>query len=470
LKRREVVKKLAISIPVGLVLPTIPSCSTDDGVQGVSDTKVVVIGAGAAGLYAAHLLKKEGIKVEILEASDDHGGRIRYLSGFSDFPLELGADEVIGTDNIWYDLIQSTGISTFTRSGKIIYQLDGTLGTAEDFADDTDFQIAQGFKTEIPNYAGADITVKNSMQSVGINPRTYHILNAEIGNQYGSSNDTVGMRGISGANRANATPSDQQVVQSQSHYTIINSLFTNVIPAIRYNSPVSSIDYTGEKVQISISGGEIIEADKVVIAVPVSILKDGSLSFNPRLPGSKLNAISNIGMDAGMKVALAFNANFWGSDVESIIVDGIVPRYYAPGLGRSSNNSVLAAYVMGEKAEALRGFEDQQVYDMLLEELDDLYTGNASRLVVRNIEGVIKGVVMDWMAEPYIKGSYSYPKVGSTLSRETLALKVQDTLFFAGEATSVEGDFGTVQGALESSERVTQEILEVLAAERVDQG
>ena len=80
---------------------------------------------------------------------------------------------------------------------------------------------------------------------------------------------------------------------------------------------------------------------------------------------------------------------------------------------------------------------------------------------------MIEGIIKDWASEPYIKGAYSYPKVGSSLARETLALAVEKRVFFAGEATSLDGNFGTVQGALDSADRVVAEILEVLAEERV---
>jgi len=253
------------------------------------------------------------------------------------------------------------------------------------------------------------------------------------------------------------------IVEGQSFITVINSAFSDILSKIVYNTPVTSINYSGEKVEVMDSNGGVHTADKVVITVPVSILKDNDISFTPSLPGTKTNAIQNIGMDAGMKFALSFDANFWGDNTTSIISDGIVPRYYAPGIGRSNSNSVLAAYVMGDQAEFLKDFEEGQIYETMLDELDRIYDGNASRLVSRDIDENVLGVVMNWTKEPFIRGAYSYPKVGSTLARETLALPVQNKLFFAGEATGLRGDFGMVQGALSSAERVHEEIIAAIA-------
>ena len=54
--------------------------------------KIIVIGAGAAGLTAGHLLEQRGIEFEILEAAPIYGGRVRKLEGFADFPIDLGAE------------------------------------------------------------------------------------------------------------------------------------------------------------------------------------------------------------------------------------------------------------------------------------------------------------------------------------------------------------------------------------------
>jgi len=53
---------------------------------------VLIIGAGAAGMSAGHLLEQRGVKYKILEASDTHGGRMKTNNAFTDFPIPLGAE------------------------------------------------------------------------------------------------------------------------------------------------------------------------------------------------------------------------------------------------------------------------------------------------------------------------------------------------------------------------------------------
>ena len=64
----------------------------------------------------------------------------------------------------------------------------------------------------------------------------------------------------------------------------------------------------------------------------------------------------------------------------------------------------------------------------------------------------------DWSADPFSRGAYSYVAVGGGEARATLGAPVEQTLFFAGEATSTDGQGGTVNGAIESGERAAAAI------------
>ncbi|MCC6691052.1 MAG: NAD(P)-binding protein, partial [Bacteroidia bacterium] len=64
--------------------------------------KVIVVGAGISGMYAAWLLNEQGIDVTVLEASDVYGGRIKSLKDFSDFPIELGAEHLYNRKSVLY--------------------------------------------------------------------------------------------------------------------------------------------------------------------------------------------------------------------------------------------------------------------------------------------------------------------------------------------------------------------------------
>jgi monoamine oxidase len=68
------------------------------------------------------------------------------------------------------------------------------------------------------------------------------------------------------------------------------------------------------------------------------------------------------------------------------------------------------------------------------------------------------GYVHDWQSDPFSRGAYSYGKVGSDGAQEALGAPVENTLFFAGEATDTSGHNGTVHGAIASALRAVGEI------------
>ena len=81
---------------------------------------------------------------------------------------------------------------------------------------------------------------------------------------------------------------------------------------------------------------------------------------------------------------------------------------------------------------------------------------------VRSVLGTIDEpsafAIHDWQADPHARGGYSYVRVGGTGAREELAAPLEETLYFAGEATHTEQS-GTVGGALASGLRAAEEIL-----------
>lgn len=71
----------------------------------------------------------------------------------------------------------------------------------------------------------------------------------------------------------------------------------------------------------------------------------------------------------------------------------------------------------------------------------------------------------DWQADPFSRGAYSYAVVGGENAANDLALPVENTLFFAGEATDYTGHNGTVHGAMRSGRRAARELIEVVRSQ-----
>lgn len=452
---------MAYAVPAGMVFPSILSACDQNNITPtpVYDGNVIILGAGAAGLYAAQQLLDRNIDVTVLEASDRYGGRVRLQQEFFDFPMEEGADWIYGNNNIWHDLVVESGSTIIDYTGSPLYEVDGKVQTEEELSNDVDFLSVINFVNDVPNYNGPDLTVRNAVISAGLNTRVHHIADAMTSNSRGSSFETISMKGISVSENLWNDGEGKYLVENNALVNLLGGRFHKVASSVlKLNTQVVSVNYSdGDKIILTDSNGGTHECTVLITTVPINIIKEGDISFNPALPISKTSALDRIGMDKGYKVMLGFYVNFWGQDVTSIYTDGTAPEYYCPGKGRSSMNRILSALINGKQADSLVGKSDEEIVQLLLAELDELYDGEASQQFDETTT-----YVTDWGGDPFFKGVKSYPLVSGAGAAAEYAKPINNRLFFAGEATSSNGNYGTVQGALESADRVVKEVLEAI--------
>jgi len=503
-KRRKALKNIGLGVTAGLALPWLSSCSDEEaGPEVKYDGVVGIIGAGAAGLYAADYLIAKGVKVKIFEASGRIGGRIRSIRTsdplfndlIADFPVELGADRILGSDSEWGNLVKLLKVPTVDFRGTEVnaidkYILDNQYKTSEQVANDPDFLALVNFRDNIlPGYTGG-----GSIQSAaGLPTRMNGILNSWLGNAYGSSADRVGAQGLGEAITAFQSQLDPLPHDGKELTLNINPMsdvllarFSRATSKVQFNKAIEFVDYSGELITLSVKNTVTDETttetvNKLIVTTPVSILKAGEIGFNPALPESKIIAMSKIGMDASIRIILEFNRNdIFGADTAFIFGGTESPSSFLSGVGRSdeTKNRTFSFTINGPKAEELSALTDLEKVEHVLAEMDNV---NPSLFATRDVRhkfdqdpndptnfidmGIIH-VVQDWTTEPYIKGGQSYPLVGGTNNdRITLAEPVGENLYFAGEATDVTGEFGTISGALKSGRRAAEELIESIVGE-----
>jgi len=484
-KRRKVIKHIGLGLSAGIALPGwLASCKGDDpaptpGYEGT----VAIVGAGAAGLYTADILKAQGIKVILFEASDRLGGRVKTLKTTdkpsaslifnslsplsSDFPNELGAGQIIGSDSSWGKVVEQLKLTTVNLGTATTnnYFLDGAFVESSAAEADSDFIAAKNFFDNIATYSGGNVSVQQAILSAGISPRMYAILNSWIGNKYGTTNERMSMLALSDGLKLVTRNNELQTLSDNPMQDALLSRFSNVAVDVMSNTVVSEIDYTGEKIVMygeNTASAETfsVEVDKVIVTAPVSILKSGSISFTPGLNAKKTAALSRMDMDPALRILLDFKANFWGADSGFLYGGTTAPDYFTSGAGRSDVNRTMAVTIAGPEAATLSALGKDAI-PVLLAELDTIFDGKATLNIRKDLNDNIIAIIQDWSLEPFIKGGMSYAKPGGTnQDRIDLAEPVNSKLFFAGEATDVNGEFGTLNGALLSAERAAQEVID----------
>ena len=180
------------------------------------------------------------------------------------------------------------------------------------------------------------------------------------------------------------------------------------------------------------------EANKLVLTVPLGVLKAGTIKFNPPLPANKQSAISRLGMGTLNKCCLRFSRPFWPTTVDWL---GQIPS--------GSGQPVLVGFQAGAAAVAMETMNNEHLIASAMESLRGIFG--------KGMPEPIGAQITRWHSDPFSGGAYSFNALGSTpTDREELAKPLAKRLFFAGEASHPM--FGTVHGAYLSGLRAAAEL------------
>lgn len=401
--------------------------------------KVIIIGAGAAGLYAAYILKSKGINFQILEASANYGGRLGKLTTFANFPIDLGAQWLHGKNSVLGDLIKKSNTKITLDDSETKYWFQNQLVNSLP----KDIDIFEG--DHLP-----DISYKDYALQKGLGENYRYIVENIAGDQ-GAAAAQLSVFG-NNQDEKNWNSGNNDFKFQETFFDFIDGqIASEVKDKILLQTIVSKIDYSQSEITITDRSHRIFYADKVIITVPIPILKSGDIQFIPPLPKEKITAFSKIGMGAGMKVFLKFSHKFFD---QNIVGGAICAAYADESIGKAQKDNVLLAFVMGEQAEYLTALEsDEAITTALLQELDVMYKGQATA-------SFIVSHVQNWTSQPFIKGAYSYSTIGMGDARKIATQPIDKKLYFAGEAMNINGHHQTVHGAAETGFREVIHILQ----------
>jgi lysine-specific histone demethylase 1B len=441
MKRRDFLRQSAFISLGGILLPSglLSSCRKESLFEELDyKGKVLIVGAGAAGLYAAYLLQSKGIDCTVFEASATHGGRLGKLSGFADYDIDTGAQWLHGRNNLLGDLIQKTGTPITLDDSELSYWFNNQVVTnlpSDPFIFEED---------DLP-----DVSFKDYAHQQGFGAEYDYIVEAIAGDQ-GASASLLSAYWNS-QEEQNWASGDEDFKFRGTFFDFLHQHIAEpVLGKVRFNTPITRIAYGGDGVILTDSSGTEWTGDKVIVTVPISLLKLNEIAFEPPLPAEKTAAFSHFGMGPGMKVFLKFSSRFYP---QGLYGGAVCAAYQDDSVGKETGDHVLLAFVMGDQAAALHALgSDAAITNALLAELDQIFDGQATA-------SFLASSVHDYTSKPFIKGAYSFSTVGMGNAREVAAQPVGDKLFFAGEAMNVNGHHQTVHGAVESGYKSVIDIL-----------
>jgi monoamine oxidase len=439
-----------------------------------TDAGVIVIGGGAAGLAAARALAVRNVSVLVLEARDRLGGRVLTQPlGRAATPAELGAEFIHGPAPETLRLLHEAGSASIDTGGESWVREHGVLRREQD---DDDFTGAAGI-FEAARSIPADESVDAYLRRFEANEATR--ARAKVARMFVEGFDAADPRIASARAIALEWQSgvDSTSARPLGGYAPMFAHLQHACSAagvrIRRSTIVRRIVWRRDAVSIEATDAcdapHVFRARAAIVTLPVGVLRhsgdDREVVFDPPLPPEKREALHGIEMGTVVKAVLNFRSAFWecihdGRYREAAFFRGDGPPFTTFWLQVPVRSELVVAWSGGPKAETFRDDSEARIVERALEDFGALF--DAPHLARDEFEA---GLVHDWSRDPFARGAYSYVGVGRGDARAALAAPLDDALFFAGEATSADGQGGTVNGALETGERAAAQAAAALGAE-----
>jgi monoamine oxidase len=450
------------------------------------ESDAIIIGAGAAGLSAAAALGKARVSVTLLEARDRIGGRMfTLLDPKLQAPIELGAEFIHGRPREIWNLLKRHNVQ--------ITEMDGDNWCVEkerlspcDFFSDVD-KILKKMKFEV-HQDNNDETFLDFLErySSGFDGTPQLQRAKEWATSYVSGFNAadpglVSVNWLVKGMRAEEQIEGDRAFRAEHGYTDLIEVFQPSLNdgavSVRKSTTVENVQWEPGRVEITTSsakGKAKLSAPHALITVPLGVLQarpddKGAIQFSPKLPGKKQDAIHHILMGKVIRITLRFRERFWeelptmrernsqtmGGMSFLFSHDGWFPTWWTTSPRKLP---VLIGWAPFHCAARLSGRSESFVVEQSIETLHRLLG-----LSTQKLHTLLEHAYFhDWQADPFSRGAYSYGKVGQEQAHQALAEPIENTLFFAGEATDTEGQNGTVHGAIASGRRAATEIADVI--------
>lgn len=488
LTRRDLLKHAALSLPALATLPALaqPALAADPPRPRAAPRKVIVVGAGLAGLAAAYELNLRGHEVTVLEAQGHPGGRVRTLrEPFADgLYAEAGAMTFSNHYKHFLRYVETfklPAVAVTRQPLAAVYHLRGKrlvvkpgekpawpydlkpeerglnplelvnryFGAAETLGDPT----APAWRLDAFKRFD-DVTLADFLKRQGASSEAVALLGDTMWWGYGWSEGSALHRLISDLFLFLLS---ERVQTLQGGNDQLPKAFAAALrEKIWYGAPVSEIRQEAGRVRVAFRQGgaeRTLEADRLICTVPVPALR--RIEITPELPERKRRIFQQLEYIPVTRVYAQSRRRFWADAGEAggaatDLPIRLVAEHPIVRPADAGPRAILEAHPKGVDAERLDALSPDARLALAVENLEKVHPGFRG-----HYEG---GTSYSWGTDPWAGGGYPRWKPGQLTGWLPELVRAEGRIHFAGEHTSVLSR--TMEGALESGNRAAREIEE----------
>jgi monoamine oxidase len=415
--------------------------------------KVMIVGGGAAGLMAAFELS-ERCDVTILEATDRIGGRIRTKKIGDNIFIEEGAEFVHGDTPVTNEMLSLAKLKPVVLDGKMLRK-EGNKWTEEQ-------EMIEGWNDLVKKMKKQeeDMTMQDFLDKYFKEDKYTDLRRHVRAFVQGFDVAELEKASVCALYREWSNEGDQYRMPT-GYGALVDFLHGVCVEAgctFHINEAVKNIQWQQNKVSVQTSSTNTFEANKIIITVPVSLLKENDsplrITFSPSIP-HYVEAANDIGYGTVVKVIFQLSKKLWPEKTGFLFSDEMIPTWWTQ---YPLENNLITGWAGGPVAARLSQHSDNELKEIGIVSLSNILGIAPAEL--RNI--MVSYYVFNWSNYPESLGAYSFSTPESANARRLLNTPLNETLFFAGEAI-YEGPFaGTVEAALSSGRIVADGVLRSL--------
>lgn len=421
----------------------------------VNKPKVIIIGAGFAGLAAAYNLSKRKIDFVILEARNRISGRVfsHTIDETDNLVVELGGEWIGASHERLIALCSNFGLELFNNqmSTHLIYKGAYFKNVDWDFSEEWKIKLEKLFKN-YHNLTNAEKITLDKMDwwrylvNNGCEGRDLDIRELLDSTDFGESIRQVSAFSALGE-YAESSPHNEMDFKIRGGNSMLAKKLAEKIGTdkIKLEHGVKKI-VQKNKVEVYCTNGQKFEADKIICTIPTFSMQ--KINWEPGLPKEKMEAINALQYARINKNIFLFKDRFWKDESFDLITDTPVHYFYHGTKNQPSTKGALISYSIGDKGDVISKQSDEFRANLMQQSLQPGFPDIKNK--------ILKQLNYYWGEDEFSKGSYAVYGKGQWFGVQPVLKRSFLHTHFAGEHLA---DWqGFMEGAVVTGEEAAGKI------------